>query len=249
MEKKMRNSVTRNTIYEYLCVTKAHPSAEMIYLDLKESNPNLSLGTVYRNLKQLEEIGKVIRTKPKKGTKIEAGSLIEIFVATSEEIEPVEVPNLVGMTVSEAIAALEEVGLVLDSSRTEYRPSSSPANTIIGHELIGEMALPGTSLAVFVSTGRPPETTEEESTDEDESTEEEKTTKPTTTKKRETTVPPVSTTAPSTKPSSTEPSTEPSTLPSTAPSTQPTEPVTQPSSQPTQPTEAPDAPEFVEGEE
>ncbi len=61
MEKKMRNSVTRNTIYEYLCGTKAHPSAEMIYLDLKESNPNLSLGTVYRNLKQLEEIGKVIR--------------------------------------------------------------------------------------------------------------------------------------------------------------------------------------------
>ena len=195
------------------------------------------------------EIGKVIRTKPKKGTKIEAGSLVEIFVATSEEIEPVEVPNLVGMTVSEARAALEEVGLVLDSSRTEYRPSSSPANTIIGHELIGEMALPGTSLAVFVSTGRPPETTEEESTDEDESTEEDKTTKPTTTKKRETTVPPVSTTAPSTKPSSTEPSTEPSTLPSTAPSTQPTEPVTQPSAQPTQPTEAPDAPEFVEGEE
>ena len=60
-EKKMRNSATRNSIYEYLCGTKEHPSAEMIYLDLKESNPNLSLGTVYRNLKQLEETGRVIR--------------------------------------------------------------------------------------------------------------------------------------------------------------------------------------------
>ena len=60
-EKKMRNSVTRNTIYEYLCGTKAHPSAEMIYLDLRATNPNLSLGTVYRNLKQLEAMGKVIR--------------------------------------------------------------------------------------------------------------------------------------------------------------------------------------------
>ena len=60
-EKKMRNSATRNSIYEYLCGTKEHPSAEMIYLDLRASNPNLSFGTVYRNLKQLEETGRVIR--------------------------------------------------------------------------------------------------------------------------------------------------------------------------------------------
>ena len=60
-EKKMRNSVTRNSIYEYLCATKEHPSAEMIYLDLRENNPTLSFGTVYRNLKQLEETGRVIR--------------------------------------------------------------------------------------------------------------------------------------------------------------------------------------------
>lgn len=60
-EKKMRNSTTRNSIYSYLCGTKEHPSAEMIYIDLKAENPNLSLGTVYRNLNQLEEIGRVVR--------------------------------------------------------------------------------------------------------------------------------------------------------------------------------------------
>ena len=58
---KLRNSAVRNDIYTYLCGTKEHPSAEMIYNDLKGDNPNLSLGTVYRNLKQLEEIGKIIR--------------------------------------------------------------------------------------------------------------------------------------------------------------------------------------------
>ena len=58
---KMRNSATRNSIYQYLCGTKEHPSAEMIYNDLKGDLPNLSIGTVYRNLKQLEEIGRVIR--------------------------------------------------------------------------------------------------------------------------------------------------------------------------------------------
>ena len=59
--KKLRYSDMRNTIYKYLCGTKEHPSAEMIYLDLRESNPNLSFGTVYRNLKQLVETGRVIR--------------------------------------------------------------------------------------------------------------------------------------------------------------------------------------------
>ncbi len=61
MENKLRNSAIRNSIYEYLCGAKSHPSAEMIYNDLKGELPNLSLGTVYRNLKQLEEIGRVIR--------------------------------------------------------------------------------------------------------------------------------------------------------------------------------------------
>ena len=60
-EKKLRNSAVRNSIYEYLCGTNEHPSAEMIYNDLKGDNPNLSLGTVYRNLKQLEELGQIIR--------------------------------------------------------------------------------------------------------------------------------------------------------------------------------------------
>ena len=60
-EKKFRNSAARNSIYEYLCGTKEHPSAEMIYNNLKDDNPNLSLGTVYRNLKQLEELGRIIR--------------------------------------------------------------------------------------------------------------------------------------------------------------------------------------------
>ncbi len=185
------------------------------------------------------EIGKVIRTSPRKGATVEYGSLIKIYVATSEEVEPVEVPNLVGMTVAEAKRALEDVGLILDTARTEYRPSTSPEGRIIGHELIGEMALPGTSVAVFVSTGKPPEeTTEEETTDET-------TDKETTTKNRVTTEP--------TEVSTTKPTTAPTTKPSTEPSTAPTEPsTTAPSTEPTAnqaPTEAPDEPEFVEGEE
>lgn len=59
--KKLRYSRQREVIYQYLLTTKAHPSAEMIYENLKEEIQGLSLGTVYRNLKLLEELGKVRR--------------------------------------------------------------------------------------------------------------------------------------------------------------------------------------------
>ena len=59
MEKKLRHSHQRDMIYNYMISTKEHPSAEMIYDELKKIEPTLSLGTVYRNLKLLEELGMV----------------------------------------------------------------------------------------------------------------------------------------------------------------------------------------------
>ena len=59
LEKKLRRSYQREMIYQYLCMHKDHPSAEMIYADLRKKIQGLSLGTVYRNLKLLEEIGKI----------------------------------------------------------------------------------------------------------------------------------------------------------------------------------------------
>ena len=173
-----------------------------------------------------EEVGTVIRTSPARNKKVQKGSEITIYVATNEETKPVEVPNLVGMTIAQAKETLEAIGLRLDSSRTEYRPSAEPVGRIIGHEFIGEEVTPGTSIAVYVSTGKlPEETTDEESTDEEEEemTESttEKTTKPTTTKES------------TTKPSTTKPTTtEPTTAPTTESTTQPTQTTTQSSSAP-----------------
>ena len=61
MEKKLRHSHQRDMIYNYLLCSKEHPSADKIYEDLRAEMPNLSLGTVYRNLKLLEETGKIRR--------------------------------------------------------------------------------------------------------------------------------------------------------------------------------------------
>ena len=56
-----RYSRQRELIYETLKQTTEHPTAEMLYQWLKPENPNLSLGTVYRNLNLLADEGSITR--------------------------------------------------------------------------------------------------------------------------------------------------------------------------------------------
>ena len=57
----------RDAILNYLQSTTAHPSAEMVYADLKQQIPDLSLGTVYRNLNLFKEKGLAITVGTVKG--------------------------------------------------------------------------------------------------------------------------------------------------------------------------------------
>ena len=52
-----RYSRQRELIYQAVLGSKEHPTAEMVYQWLKPVAPNLSLGTVYRNLNFLSEMG------------------------------------------------------------------------------------------------------------------------------------------------------------------------------------------------
>lgn len=56
-----RYSRQRELIYQAVQCSRAHPTAEMVYQQLKPENPNLSLGTVYRNLSLLSEEGLLTR--------------------------------------------------------------------------------------------------------------------------------------------------------------------------------------------
>lgn len=53
-------SKKRQAIYEALRNTKEHPSAEMLYARLKPEYPDLSLGTVYRNLAMFVQDGDAV---------------------------------------------------------------------------------------------------------------------------------------------------------------------------------------------
>ena len=55
--KKYNRSKQRDRILEVLQNTKSHPTADWIYNQLKGEFPNLSMGTVYRNLNILLEQG------------------------------------------------------------------------------------------------------------------------------------------------------------------------------------------------
>lgn len=50
-------SSKRELIYTTLCSTKTHPSAKWVYEQLKEEYPDLSLGTVYRNIALFKDKG------------------------------------------------------------------------------------------------------------------------------------------------------------------------------------------------
>ena len=59
MEASHKNFRKRNAILSYLQCTDAHPSAETIFSDLKQQIPDLSIGTVYRNLTHFRQQGLV----------------------------------------------------------------------------------------------------------------------------------------------------------------------------------------------
>ncbi len=53
-------SSKREAIFKTIASTKSHPSASWVYEQLKDDIPNLSLGTVYRNIALFKEQGKII---------------------------------------------------------------------------------------------------------------------------------------------------------------------------------------------
>ena len=60
METAQRFSKKRQAIYDAMLQSREHPSAEWVYQALKPDYPNLSLGTVYRNIKGMVASGEVI---------------------------------------------------------------------------------------------------------------------------------------------------------------------------------------------
>lgn len=53
----------RNTVLSVLRSTDTHPTVDWVYAECRKIIPNISLGTVYRNLNMLVEMGEAIKIK------------------------------------------------------------------------------------------------------------------------------------------------------------------------------------------
>lgn len=67
----LKYSRQRESIKAFLAARKDHPTADTVYTNLRQQIPNISLGTVYRNLGLLADIGEI--------RKISVGDGVEHF--------------------------------------------------------------------------------------------------------------------------------------------------------------------------
>ncbi|MCR4716057.1 MAG: transcriptional repressor [Lachnospiraceae bacterium] len=75
---KLKKSKQRDAILAFLKTRKDHPTADTIYDNVKKDIPNISLGTVYRNLAVLTEIGEIQKLS---------------FDGSSDRYDPVTAPH------------------------------------------------------------------------------------------------------------------------------------------------------------
>lgn len=57
----LKYSRQREAIKEFLADRKDHPTADTVYMEVRKEFPNISLGTVYRNLTLLADLGEIQR--------------------------------------------------------------------------------------------------------------------------------------------------------------------------------------------
>jgi len=59
----LKYSRQREAIKSFLMTRKDHPTADVVYENLRKEFPNISLGTVYRNLTLLSDMGELLRIR------------------------------------------------------------------------------------------------------------------------------------------------------------------------------------------
>ena len=59
----LKHSKQRDSIMDFLSTRKDHPTADTVYINVRQTFPNISLGTVYRNLTLLADIGEILRIR------------------------------------------------------------------------------------------------------------------------------------------------------------------------------------------
>ncbi len=99
----LKYSKQREAIKSFLMTRKDHPTADVVYSHVREEFPNISLGTVYRNLTLLSDLGEILRIRVGDGIDhfdatvdphyhficTECGSVIDLDLSTLTQINEI----------------------------------------------------------------------------------------------------------------------------------------------------------------
>ena len=114
----------------------------------------LRVNTVYRENSSVS-VGEVITQDPAAGSQVQEDSLVTIFVSRLTEDPPSPVPEVAGLTVAGATAALEAEDLSVAEQRSIYH-DSVPAGVAVGTDPPVETLVNAkSSIILFVSLGQP----------------------------------------------------------------------------------------------
>jgi serine/threonine-protein kinase len=103
--------------------------------------------------------GRVIRTDPEAGVEVQSGDTVLLVLSLGPE--PVEVPDLNGLTAGQAEDRLDDLGLILNVSATTQpvADAGQDGRVVAQTPKTGVMVLPGDTVTVTLGEFEPPPTT------------------------------------------------------------------------------------------
>ena len=98
----LKYSRQREAILQFLMTRKDHPTADAVYANIRKEFPNISLGTVYRNLSLLTELGEIIKIPTEGADRFDArvaphnhfickscGRVMDIMISVKNPVEEI----------------------------------------------------------------------------------------------------------------------------------------------------------------
>ncbi len=79
----LKYSKQRESIKNFLVTRYDHPTAETVYLNIRREFPNISLGTVYRNLNLLAEIGEIQKLSRESDRIVSTATLLHTIISSA----------------------------------------------------------------------------------------------------------------------------------------------------------------------
>ncbi len=112
----LKYSRQRECIKEFLMSRHDHPTADIVYSHVREEFPNISLGTVYRNLSLLSEIGEIRKITCNGPDRFDANMMphYHFFCNTCGnvvDLEFQEKPDLSGVSPANFHGVIEQINL------------------------------------------------------------------------------------------------------------------------------------------